>query len=273
MPGNNYLGMSGEEWLIGLIRRRLEDNLNWLMINIGQPGTGKSWAGLRIATLVDPSFDPTTGVVFTLEQFLDRINQGIPPGSVILFDESGIDLGARAAMSKINKAFQALIESSRFLRLCVIFTVPSLAFIDLTARRLAHIILETEGVSKEDCTVSVKPFFVSGGSRGEEFLVYPRLHTPEGPIRLVGISLGRPPATVTEAYEAMRESHMRQVYLDLAASLKKDREEEEDRPPRDNKKRAVIEELLAHPEESASSIARRMGVSDGYARQLRLRFG
>jgi hypothetical protein len=267
MSVNDWLGMSGEEWLIGLIRRRLEDNLNWLMINIGKPGTGKSWAGLRIATLVDPSFDPSTGVVFTLEQFLERINQGIPPGSVILFDESGLDLGARAAMSKINKAFQALIESSRFLRLCVIFTVPSLAFIDLTARRLAHAILETEGVSKEDSTVSVKPFFPAGGSRGDaEYLVYPRMHTENGPVRLVGITLGRPPASVTEAYEVLRESHMRQVYLDLAASLKQDREKAD---PRRSMKQAVIDELLAHPEESASSIARRLGVTESYARSLR----
>lgn len=54
-------------------------------------GSGKSLASIRLAERVDPAFS-VDRIVFTVKEFIALVNAGLPPGSVIVFDDAGIDI-------------------------------------------------------------------------------------------------------------------------------------------------------------------------------------
>jgi len=73
------------------------------VFNSGQTGSGKSWSALSIAEMLDPDFHMRQ-VIFKGTELLALINSNkLKRGSVIIWDEAGIDLSNRAWMSATNK--------------------------------------------------------------------------------------------------------------------------------------------------------------------------
>jgi predicted ATPase len=124
-------------------------NKNALIIITGDTGTGKSYLAQKIANELDPDgFNENTlreRLVARPEQFMELVvkkRDTLKKGSVIIFDEAGTGLAARAWYSANNNAIDYILQTFRYQQLIVIFTVPNMSFIDTHARRLFHYYVE-----------------------------------------------------------------------------------------------------------------------------------
>ena len=123
-------------------------NKNALIIVTGDTGTGKSYIAQKIATELDHDFNEKTireRLVSRPEQFMELVvkkRDTLKKGSVIIFDEAGTGLAARAWYSANNNAIDYILQTFRYQQLIVIFTVPNMSFIDTHARRLFHYYVE-----------------------------------------------------------------------------------------------------------------------------------
>ena len=129
-----------EDVLDAVPRRLIANNRNWLAIICGPTGTGKSWTSLKIAQMVDPTFNAHR-IVFSTEEFLD-VFRTCHAGEVIIFEESE-ELNSRRAMKEANVQMGVILSMIRFTQVSVLFNLPSIAMIDINARRLMHTYLYT----------------------------------------------------------------------------------------------------------------------------------
>jgi ABC-type lipoprotein export system ATPase subunit len=85
----------------------LKINAGEFVLVCGPTGSGKSWTGLSIAELLDPEFTADR-VIFKARELMKLIRDGdLKPGSVILWDEAGIDLSNRNWQSVTNRMLKA----------------------------------------------------------------------------------------------------------------------------------------------------------------------
>lgn len=121
-------------------RNLIQNNRNWLVIICGPTGTGKSWTSLKLAEMLDPNFN-IHKIVFSTEAFLD-VFRTCHAGDVMIFEESE-ELNSRRAMKESNVQMGNILSMIRFTQVSVIFNLPSIAMIDINARRLMHTYLYT----------------------------------------------------------------------------------------------------------------------------------
>lgn len=128
------------DWL-DLLRLRIKQNKNNLVVVTGETGSGKSLAALDMAVKLDPKFTPDE-IVFKVSDFLSRV-RSLEKGRALIFDEAAVDFDARRSMSKQNINLSNVLKIFRYLNLNVIFTLPNLEMLDVNARRLMshHIVM------------------------------------------------------------------------------------------------------------------------------------
>jgi replication-associated recombination protein RarA len=72
---NVIMHKPGEQSFVRWIKKRIDDNLNFLAIFEGSPGAGKSWSALSIAYAIDPEFNPRDQVAFSFRDLMRIINK------------------------------------------------------------------------------------------------------------------------------------------------------------------------------------------------------
>ena len=134
--------------------RVTNNNQNFVAVFIGKTGSGKSWSSLALAEMLDSSFNikQVCADVGTFYKLTDEL----PKGSVIDFDELGASMGSRDWYSVQNKMMSQMMQTQRSQNLITFFTVPSLSMIDSHARVLAHCIIETVKINRENNWVQCK---------------------------------------------------------------------------------------------------------------------
>ena len=76
---------------------------------MGPTGSGKSYGAIRLAERIDPNFS-VNRIVFTVKDFIHLMNQGLPKGSVIVFDDAGLGINSREWQSLPSKIFGMLTQ-------------------------------------------------------------------------------------------------------------------------------------------------------------------
>jgi ABC-type dipeptide/oligopeptide/nickel transport system ATPase component len=116
-------------------------NSNFMLLVTGAPGSGKSFSCLAIAQKLDPEFS-VDRIVKDANQFCDMISNpakyGLRKGSVIVFEEVGVNMNARDFQSVKNKMMSFITQTFRYQNLIVLFNSPHGAFVDINLRRLIH---------------------------------------------------------------------------------------------------------------------------------------
>ncbi len=130
---------------IDRIKERIEQNQNALLCFVGQTGSGKSYASMSLALVLDPEFSADR-IYFDIGRFIEDLSQNkFRKGNVVIIDDSGISISNRNWQSIFNKAIGIIAQSFRFLNLIVIFNVPRVRFIELQVRSLIHFYLIHKG--------------------------------------------------------------------------------------------------------------------------------
>jgi len=133
---------------------------NVLLIVVGGTGTCKSGSALTLGHQLDVTTKKSKvkgepaecigrfnvdRVVFKAEDFISLVNSNIPKGSVIIWDETGVEHDARNYYSLKNKLVKYVMQTFRYKNFILIMTVPDLKSIDVGTRRLLHCYLEMKG--------------------------------------------------------------------------------------------------------------------------------
>lgn len=143
-------GLDKGEVLLNRIRRRvLKHDRNFICIILGDTGSGKSWASLRLAERLDPNFN-IDNVVFSSKDFLKRMARA-KKGDAIVYEEVGVNMASRQWWKNFGSL--AVMQTMRFRNTILIMNAPVLKFIDSSSTDLIHAtfkmtrIKQTEGCS------------------------------------------------------------------------------------------------------------------------------
>lgn len=210
----------GRVLLDSVFQNRLSENRNLNLLITGKIGGGKSYAGLSIGHFIDPKFT-LNNVVFSVTDLYKLLDKNPPePGSVVLLDEAGIDASNLESMSTTSKALGTLLQTTRYLKLCMILTVPNVNFIVKQSRLLADFLLKHEE-GQEVGEFSILEPMESEDSKDVEFIPY-RTQNRNGREQIIeSVSFPLPPAFLTNEYEGIRKSVMESVRAKETSKLQK----------------------------------------------------
>ena len=215
MDGNDFS-------MVRYIRRRIQNNKNFLATITGPTGSGKSWTALSIAELTDPTFTAER-IIFKGRELMKLINTGdLKPGSVIVWDEAGIDLSNRNWQSVTNKMLNALLQTFRHKNFILLFTVPFHDFIDVASRKLFHADFETQRINKLEEVVVIKPKLLQYNSNlAKWYRKYLKVKINGAIVKIRKWKVPKPSNGLIKAYEEKKNQYTKQLNQDIDGELAK----------------------------------------------------
>ena len=200
--------------LIFTFVKRLDSGKNCLVALVGKTGSGKSFASVCILywTYFYMHGEPPTVEYmrkhwfFRAQDFLEKMNdEDLKKKELNLWDEMGTSASHKTHQTVQNRAISWLVQTFRNLEQLVIFTVPTLAFVDKSVRNLLHYQLETRKILMSEKICVIKPLEIQYNIRMDK-TYYHNLRSPSvdgsgfmDEVDVVGIPL--PPKEFVKAYE------------------------------------------------------------------------
>ena len=209
-----------EKYWISYIKGRIRKNKNFLGFISGQTGSGKSFSSLRIAEELNPDFSPER-VVFNGLELMSLINSGkLKKGSVIIFEEVGVNMDAKNWQSTTNKMLNYLMQTFRHRNFILIMNSPYMDFVDAGTRKLFHAEMRTAGIDFNKKQVRLKPHLIQYNSRIKKFY-YKRLKviTAQGKIPVDWWLVDKPSRELIKVYEDKKDSFTDKLNQDIQAEL------------------------------------------------------
>jgi len=228
----SYLALEGDKGGIisEMIRRRIiPHNRNYILGIFAPPGSGKSFAGMRIATNVSgPGGFDDKDIVYTTEEYYDRVDyrdrKKIIKGSTQIIDEGGNVADAMTWMEETVQGVVRVLRTQRFHNTLTIIITPEIKDIVTRARGLFHGIL----IPKTNLTNTDKGYGLTEADNIDDkrkisswrFLsfdidpitgkIYKKnIRVAGGVVRKVEITL--PPQELIEQYEKKSQKYKRAV--------------------------------------------------------------
>jgi len=259
-----------EPVLIQYIRDRVEKrNKNFLMLFVGATGSGKSYSALRLAEMLDDSFD-IKRVCFKAKDFMNCINDlversekgEIIKGKVVMWDEFGVEHNAREFMTMSNRVINYFFQTSRHLNLIVIMTVPLMSFIDSSTRKLSHGVAEMQGINSHNKTANVKvKMLQTNVMTGKEYPKYLRYRKGNKSYASKRLKFKLPSKELLEDYEQKKKEFTTQLNKEIMNKLlKSEAKDNKDKKALTDKQQMVAGLLQKH---SAEEVADKLGITLG----------
>lgn len=264
--------------LIKLIVNRIDSNKNALIPLVGSTGSGKSLSALQIAIgcylymfgKIPSNEYLINHLFFRAKDFLKEMNQLSQdlnekkslPKQFWIWDESGIEAGAKEHMTLRNRAIGWLVQTFRNLNQIVFFTVPSFSFLDASIRKMMHIVIETRGIDKKKNLCYIKPFFLQYNMRQDK-IYYHNLVYPDGKGEVIVVENPVPIPRVSKELEDLYETGKNKFTSELntkIVSLFDRMEAKNDNTPKLTSRQKEILRLLKEGVLSTNKIAEKLGM-------------
>lgn len=202
-------------WLLQWIRNRIKKNRNLIALFIGDTGSGKSLSSIRLAERVDPNFN-VDRIVFTVDDFLALVNSGLPPGSVIVFDDAGLGINARLWQEMSARVFGMLTQGFRYKQILTFITVPDETFIERQSRKLVHIRFEATDVQG---LMKMKLLSRNTFDPEHPMAKFPRIHRGISEIVVKMVKFRLPSDDLREKYEVKKKEYMERRFREFQEEL------------------------------------------------------
>jgi hypothetical protein len=120
------------------------ENSNAIFTIVGDPGDGKSWAGLKAAEVLHPDFD-IGNVAFDIVEFMQLVvDDSIGQGEPIILEEASIEASAQDWHSLSNEVFRKVLDTWRHQNRMAIINLPNFQALEKGARRRTDAIIEMQ---------------------------------------------------------------------------------------------------------------------------------
>jgi hypothetical protein len=213
----------GIRWLLEHVRHSVfKMKLNRVITAVGPPGSGKSWTGLLIGSILDPEFNVDRVVFPGLDYIRAIANPDLGIGSFVQWDDAGLGAPSREFYTQLNKAVGLVAQSSRFRRLIVWLTLPDKSFLDAIPRKLVDVHLEFISRKQPEDPVEARVYLPrTNPKKGNIYYEHPRIYHPDQGTQALEIIEFRtfPPKALSDAYENKKHDYMMGFYRDLAENL------------------------------------------------------
>jgi len=216
------LGKPREKYWITYIKKRIQENKNFLGFVSGATGSGKSYSSLRICEELDPEFSIKRCVFGGLE-LMNLINSGVlKKRSSIVFEEIGVELSNKNWASITNRMINYLLQTFRARNFVLIMNSPYMDFVDSSTRKLFHSEMRTVGIDFKNKEVRLKAQLLQYNSRLKKFY-YKRLKVikPEGKVPIDIWRVAKPTEPLRLAYEKKKREYSdrlnKKIYDELEA--------------------------------------------------------
>ncbi len=259
---NDIKNLTTRAW-IQYVMERIQTNQNFFGVFLGPVGSGKSYAALRLAEILDPNFT-IDNVCFTVEEFHYHITQANhPKGTVIILDEAGTAASAREFYTEANKVFGMLLETSRFKNYIYLMTLPDITFLDKKGRILAHgeFHCNSRYIEYEKRMARVKGYTRQPQPSGKIWRPYIKLFHPiHGRCKGMFLHLHKPTTKLVNRYGKKREERMSRLWnaptFDDTGSVVVQR-------PLTERQLTVYKAVLSHPTWKNREVEMHLGLSEG----------
>jgi hypothetical protein len=143
-------------WAADIKYKLLYKEMNYVQAVLGDSGTGKSTTAIAEAVKLDPTFD-INRIVFSGHEYTQQLKT-IKPGQQIVWDETGVGLNSREAMTKMNKDMSYVLQTMRFKQNGLFMTCPDSSFLDKAARLMIKNVFEAQRILRTYKLCLVKPY-------------------------------------------------------------------------------------------------------------------
>lgn len=226
--------------LIRYVHQRIKNNKNFLCVITGPTGSGKSYSALKLAEILDPTFN-INRVAFKAIEFMRILSTEPEAGSVIVFDEAGVEMNSRNWQTKINKVINYVLQTFRHRNYIVIFTSPHFGFVDKASRQLFHAHFETVSINRDEKTSLLKPKFVQvNQDSGKIYKKYLRVSSRYGFSPINKLKLRLASKKLLADYESKKMEFTQNLNMEILEDL----EESIMEPKKLTEKQERIVELL-----------------------------
>ena len=217
-------------------------NENWMCFFAGGTGSGKSYATLRLASALDPTFH-VGRVAYSVEEFLKLAAQDLPEGAIIVLEEAGVAAGNRDWYTIANKVLDALTQTWRHQNNGAIMTAPDFDLIDNHVQRRFHHLMVMEGKNEAEGISKARVKYIQTNHEiGKMYKKYHRMIGDDGVLRRYKhIKFRLPDPEVIEAYENTKDDYSEGLVGDLLEQIQAEqaKNEKEDLSPME-----VAQEIL-----------------------------
>lgn len=194
-------------------------NSNFILLVVGLPGKGKSYAALSFleSLMVDESGKSKLtaencmdNVCFSVQDFRERIEKA-QQNDVVVLEESGVLANARNFYEQSNINLSSVFQTMRFRNQVIILTLPAGSYLDKQLRNLVHGTLVMKGHDDQE---SHGKFFLHSynAMRNQIYQKYFRFFDSDGTAyKITKLRFRKPSAWLTELYEVKHTAWKRKL--------------------------------------------------------------
>jgi len=229
----------------------LEKDLDWLHVIVGKEGVGKSSLGIYLCRTFDPNFS-IENIVFDINELKDRVRNS-KPGDAILIDEGALIFFSTDSHRKETKEGIKLLTAMREFNLFVVICIPNFWILSRYIRE--HRVKTISRVVKRGWYWHFSPRKVRQIERDKVTL---KTIWPDWDFRD-----SFPDGSTWEYWEDYKQKK-RQL------AIERDKKHKKPKKKKGKTVREKIEELVRkHPDWTGVMIAKEIGTSPVYVRQIR----
>jgi len=198
-------------------------NQHYMAAIVGPEGSGKSWTSLKIAELIDPSFDADR-VMFDPHSFMEQLtawkDQGETRGKMIVVDEAGVGIGSRSWYDKDQIQLNKVLQVIRSENMGMIFTLPRLSELDSQTRGRLRAMIKMDNMKPgRYADVRYLRWQPARDERSKVYRKYPILRNGASRKKIRRLRFGPPSQNLVNAYESRKDTFQEQLYEDTTEQI------------------------------------------------------
>jgi hypothetical protein len=204
-------------------------NQHYMAAIVGPEGSGKSWTSLKIAELIDPSFDADR-VMFDPHSFMEQLtawkDQGETRGKMIVVDEAGVGIGSRSWYDKDQIQLNKVLQVIRSENMGMIFTLPRLSELDSQTRGRLRAMIKMDNMKPgQYADVRYLRWQPARDERSKVYRKYPILRNGASRKKIRRLRFGPPSQELVNDYESRKDTFQEQLYEDTTEQIGEDQED------------------------------------------------
>lgn len=206
-----------------LLKQKIWDQINkhnqhFIGVVVGPEGSGKSYTGLKIGEVVDPTFSAER-VMFDPAQFLARLQEwkenNETQGKAVVGDEAGVGVGVRTWYEEDQIKFNQVLQVIRDENMAIIFTVPRLAEMDSQTRGRVRGFMEmVDKDAGEWARFKYLNWKPTRDDRDDIYRKYPELRVGGYTRKVRKLCVGPPSDELVRNYERRKSKFQQELYQD-----------------------------------------------------------